>query len=179
MASSAPVVGTSRGPSQSANVGGDEVEPIALFDAQLGDVAKNRGAPSPGRESSKQWNLVDQSRYLLGGDFGPDERGRPRHQGTDRLVELRPDVFRRDPTAHPFEYPEEPSTSRVEADSRDAQLTRFGKERRTDRKGGRRRITGDVHLERGHKAGGLEGEPTISFLDQIAEGAEQTFGVIS
>ena len=97
----------------------------------------------------------------------------PGDEGAHRLVELRPDVFRGDSPAHPFQHPEEAGSSRVETHPGYPQFARLGQQGRADRERCRGRISRDLHFKGSHFTARLESEPAVPLLDQVPEGAEQ------
>src|ERR1051325_10157631 len=73
------------GHANGAEIGGDQFEPVALFDPQLTDLAEHRLPLGTAREHREDRHLVHEGRHLRGGDDRAPEGGGAGDQVGDRL----------------------------------------------------------------------------------------------
>src|SRR2546422_1262907 len=134
--------------SDGAQIRGDELQSIALFDAELADFTEDRGAARPACEHGEHRHLVDKRRDLRRRHFGPLQLGRTHDEIGYRLTALVAQIHALDVRAHPLQDDEKTSARRIDADVLDEELTFLREYRRSDEKRSARRVAGDGKVKR-------------------------------
>ena len=126
--------------SDGTQIGCDQLEAVALLDAQLAHFVKHCLPARPARQHGEHGHLVDQRRDLIGRHDGSPQLGRPDEQIRRRLGALPAQIHPLDVRAHALEDRQKPGAGWIRADTLDHQLPVFRQHRRRHEERSRRDI---------------------------------------
>src|SRR5467141_345793 len=175
------IVSLNLGPkSHRAQIGGDQLEAIALLHTQFTHFAKDRLTCCATREHREHRHLVHQRWDLGSSDFCPFERRGPDEQIGHGLSAFIAQIDSLDVRTHAIEDHENTRPRRVHADVLDEQLASFGDHGGSHHECSRRDVTRHGNVERRNTDGGwLIADGAVPIVNVQPQMGEQSLRVIA